>query len=183
MILIVGLGNPGEQYKNTRHNAGFLVLEQISNLSWQEDKSYEAQISEASFSGQKIIFCKPLTYMNESGRAVVKIANFYKIMPENIIVVQDEMDLDFGELKISQNKGTNGHNGIKSIISHLNSTNFTRIKIGIGRPNIQQDAKNFVLENFSSEQMEKFKEISAKIYAIIDDIIQHGLSDAIKKYN
>lgn len=183
MLLIVGLGNPGEQYKNTRHNAGFLVLEQIPNLSWKEDKNYEAQISEASFFGQKIIFCKPLTYMNESGRTVAKIANFYKIMPEKIIVLQDEMDLTFGELKISQNKGANGHNGIKSIINHLNSPDFSRIKIGIGRPAAQQDAKNFVLENFSSEQNEKLEEISAKVHAIINDIVQYGLSDAIKKYN
>ncbi|HNY97827.1 MAG TPA: aminoacyl-tRNA hydrolase [Candidatus Pacearchaeota archaeon] len=183
MLLIVGLGNPGEQYKNTRHNAGFLILEKIPNLSWKEDKNYEAQISEASFSGQKIIFCKPLTYMNESGKAVAKIANFYKIMPENIIVVQDEMDLNFGELKLSQNKGANGHNGIKSIINHLNSPDFSRIKIGIGRPTTQQDEKNFVLENFSSEQNEKLEEISAKIHVIINDIVQYGINDAIKKYN
>lgn len=164
MYLIVGLGNPGKEYEKTRHNAGFLVLDNLQkNLElpdFKEEKKFKAEISE----GKNIILAKPTTFMNLSGDAVQKISAFYKIPPSNIIVIHDELDLPIGEMKwrYSDNTGDGGHNGVKDIIQQLGTMKFPRIKIGVSIPNRpeQMSGRDFVLSKFGKDEIEAMKEIS-----------------------
>ncbi len=183
MFLIIGLGNPGEQYKKTRHNMGFMALDQLAgNDQWKQDNDFEARICELAIAGQKAILAKPQTFMNESGRAARKICDFYKIPLDNVMVIHDEMDIPFGQIKISRSRSSAGHKGIESIISNLNTQDFIRIRIGIGRPE-NQEAKNFVLDQFSSEELSALLDILSKARDAISDIIQNGADSSIGKYN
>ena len=146
--LIVGLGNPGKEYENTRHNFGFIVLDYIQS-------SNEELLRE-----KKIIFEKPQTFMNESGKAVKKITDFYKILPEEILVLHDDLDLPLGEIRVSQNSGAAGHKGVQSIIDNLGSKNFTRIRLGI-KP-ASGDVEKFVLQKFSENEEPLVKQAAQK---------------------
>lgn len=163
MHLIIGLGNPGEKYKNTRHNIGFSILDKIVqelNLSWQENKKFNALICRDINSD--IIFVKPLTFMNNSGQAVQKIMSYYKLLPKKIsvdltdilTVIHDDLDIDLGKTKISLNSRSAGHNGVQSIINFLNTQNFKRIRIGIRTDfNKNIPIEKFVLQNFNPEEL------------------------------
>ena len=148
MHLIVGLGNPGEKYKNTRHNIGFTALDTLCNCDWEKEKYSNSLICKTDINDKPVILCKPQTFMNSSGEAVKTLADQKKIDIENIIVFQDEMELPLGEIKIVKDRSAKGHNGIRSIINSLNTKNFTRVCIGIGKPT--ENAESFVLENFSN---------------------------------
>ncbi|OGH60166.1 MAG: aminoacyl-tRNA hydrolase [Candidatus Magasanikbacteria bacterium RIFCSPHIGHO2_01_FULL_33_34] len=158
MKLIVGLGNPGKKYEKTRHNVGFMVLDYLKkNLSkynigsWELSKKFNAEICGCVINNEKIILAKPMTFMNHSGQSIQLIANFYNITPENIIVAHDDKDLILGQLKIQINRGHAGHNGIKSIIEHIKSQNFHRIRVGIAstNENKMKNISKFVLNKFS----------------------------------
>jgi PTH1 family peptidyl-tRNA hydrolase len=176
MKIIVGLGNPGEQYKNTRHNAGWLFLDSLlGDVKWSENSKFKALIHENGGT----IFVKPLTFMNESGTSVRKIMDYYGLLPKNfgiidkkdsdltdvLTVIHDELDLDFGTYKIATDSGSAGHRGVQSIIDHLKTKKFTRLRLGIKnellRTHIPPD--KFVLDNFSREEKEKLKELSGQI--------------------
>lgn len=157
MKLIVGLGNPGKKYEKTRHNAGFIALDRLHqalkqyNISeWELSKKFNSQVCDCTINGEKIILAKPMTFMNSSGQAVQLITQYYKILPENIIIIHDDKDIKLGELKIQKDRGHAGHNGIRSIIDHIGSQNFTRIRIGIASENEKKmlDVPNFVLGKF-----------------------------------
>lgn len=135
--LIVGLGNPGQQYEKTRHNAGFLFLDSLASEQscvWSNKPSFQGFMAEYHVIGEKILLLKPQAYMNRSGQAVGKVARYYKITAEEILVVHDELDFNVGILKLKKNGGHAGHNGLKDIITHLGSKDFYRLRIGIGRP-------------------------------------------------
>lgn len=157
--LIVGLGNPEEQYKNTRHNLGFLVIDKLREKLELPDLKEEKKFNSMISSQDKLILAQPLTYMNNSGQAVQAIANFYKITPEEILVIQDDLDLPLGEIRQKSESSAGGHNGIQSIIDQLGSNKFHRIKIGITTPDRspQMDSADYVLQNFSSEEMATIK--------------------------
>jgi len=183
MILIVGLGNIGDNYKLTKHNVGFMVLDNIAkfyDLSWRA--SFEGLLSEKNFLQQKVIFLKPQTFMNLSGDCVLAVANFYKILPQNIIVIQDDLDLEFGKIKYKTNSGDGGHNGIKDIKNKLGK-DIHKIKIGIGRPNNLVDVSSYVLSNFSQTQLIDIDVLSSKIINNIDLLIEKNFSEFIKKLN
>lgn len=153
MFLVVGLGNPGKEYANTRHNIGFQCIDFIAEhykVSWHSKNKFNAQISDIfGTDGHKILLCKPQTYMNLSGEAVQLIANFYKIKPQDILVLHDELDIPLGKLLYKFGGGTAGHNGLKSIASKC-SHDFHRIRIGIGRSNLpNQSVADFVLQDFA----------------------------------
>lgn len=157
MKLIIGLGNPGKKYEKTRHNAGFMALDRLHqtlkqyNISeWELSKKFNSQICGCSIKDEKVLLAKPMTFMNASGQAVQLIAQYYKIEPENITVVHDDKDIKLGEIKIQTDRGHAGHNGIRSIIDHIGSQNFTRIRIGIASDNEKKmaDVPNFVLGKF-----------------------------------
>lgn len=181
MRLVVGLGNPGKRYTKTRHNIGFVVVDalqefysQYGGSNWKLEKKFNAEISEYTVNSQKVILCKPMTYMNASGEAVQMIASYYKIKPQDIIVVQDEKDISFGEVKIQQDRGPAGHNGIKSIINQLGTQDFGRIRIGVGSTSKKaQDAATFVLAKFTLLERAKLKEVIIRVVQEIDNLIKN----------
>ncbi len=190
MFIIFGLGNPGEKYKKTRHNVGFALLDNIRELlnfpSFYFNKKFNAEISEEktpAFFGNifskkdKIVLVKPQTFMNYSGESVQKIMSFFKLNPKNIMVIHDDLDIPFGKYKISANSSSGGHNGVQSIIDHINSQDFIRIRIGIekkdGRKSRKMSGKKFVLSNFSDEESKKINIISEEILSEIKSIIKN----------
>jgi peptidyl-tRNA hydrolase, PTH1 family len=172
MFLLVGLGNFGQQYQLTRHNLGFLLIDQIVDhfsFSATENK-FHSHICQGKISGKKIIACKPQTYMNRSGIAVSEVANFYKISLDNIIVIHDDIDLSFGKIKIKQGGGTGGHNGLKSIDHHCGN-NYHRIRFGIGKP--EHGVSDYVLHNFSNDELNELEPKLINMSKNFDLVIQN----------
>ena len=179
MKLIVGLGNPGKEYENTRHNVGFIVLENyLKNSNWSSNKEY--LIQSINYNNEKVIFLKPLTYMNLSGIVVSKIAKYYKLSPHDILVVHDDIDLPRGKYRLKNNSSAGGHNGIKNIIKQLGTQDFSRLKIGIGS-NKNMDSKNYVLNKLSTEEIKELK--SNKYVEIINYYLDNGIEKTMNKYN
>ena len=177
MKLIVGLGNPGKKYEKTRHNVGFIVLEELHKQllsfginDWELSKKFNAYICGCSINGEKIILAKPMTFMNKSGEAVQNIGHYYKMHQKDIIVVHDDKDIMLGEIKIQVNRGPAGHNGIKSIIEFIGTQDFTRVRIGIAseNKNKMKDIPKFVLNKFGI--LEK-KKLQANINEAIEKIM------------
>ncbi|MDF1498024.1 MAG: aminoacyl-tRNA hydrolase [Patescibacteria group bacterium] len=166
MKLIIGLGNPGDEFKKTRHNTGFMTIDkialtfQISSPTFQS--KFNAEISNGSIDNEKIILAKPQTFMNNSGQAAKSIIEYYKIKPEEIIVIHDDLDIPLGEYKISKNKNSGGHKGVQSIIDYLGTKDFTRIRIGIGIPSNENEkipTEKFVLKKFSNNEIKIVEKI------------------------
>jgi len=181
MKLIVGLGNPGKEYKNTRHNVGFMVLDNyLGKVDWKTKK--EAYFYQIEKNNEQVIFIKPLTYMNLSGLAVSKIVNFYKIDIKDILIIQDDLDMEIGTYKIKRNSSAGGHNGIKSIIQELHTDEFARLKIGISK-SMQIPVDKYVLTKFSSEEDEKINKNMNNFKEIIDTFINFGIEETMHKHN
>jgi peptidyl-tRNA hydrolase, PTH1 family len=158
MKLIVGLGNPGKKYENTRHNIGFIIIDalqkELEASDFKLNKKFQAEITEINLGKEKIILAKPQTYMNKSGQAVKAIKNFYKIPLREIIVIRDDLDMAFGKYREKRNSSSGGHNGINSIIENLGSQKFLQIKIGVRNKDIEKmDSADFVLQNFIKTEM------------------------------
>ncbi len=153
--LIVGLGNPGRQYEKTRHNAGFLFLDRLvseSNCTWASESRFDGLMAEIGLAGGKVMLLKPATFMNRSGQAVGKVARYYKLAPEEILVVHDELDFDAGVVRLKKDGGHAGHNGLRDIIAHLGSKDFYRLRVGIGRPSSGKVVADFVLSDPSKNE-------------------------------
>ena len=184
-FLIAGLGNPGDKYKNNRHNIGFQIIDTYLTFFSQNkliDK-FDSEYTSINFKENKLHIIKPKTFMNESGIAVNKCINFFKIPLENLIVIYDEMDLSPGNIKIKFGGGSAGHNGIKSIINSLGSEKFTRVRIGIGKPVNKEKISSYVLSNFTNDELNLFNEIKTNIKYIIKDLVLEGLPFAMNKFN
>lgn len=188
MFLIVGLGNPGIKYENTRHNTGFLFLDELqkkNNLAdFKSSKKFKAMISEGKIAEEKIILAKPGTFMNQSGQSIKKFIKNYKLKIKNLLVIHDDIDLPLGKIKISKSRGSAGHKGIESIIKELSTKNFVRIRIGIqlktGKPRKSED---FVLGNFNLKEKKDLKDIFKKSSKIIETIIEEGIEKAMNEFN
>lgn len=154
MKLIVGLGNPGRKYAETRHNIGFITMDEWAHQHQEafSQENFEGQYLERHSNGEKVFFLKPQTYMNESGRAVGAFLHYYQILPEELLVVYDDLDLPVGQLRLRQKGGAGGHNGMRSIISHVGSDQFKRIRLGIGRPPQGMTVPNYVLSRFRPDE-------------------------------
>lgn len=191
MKLIIGLGNPGEKYEKTRHNAGFLAVDKVvSSVKYQvlnTSLKFNAEISHGVINNEKIILAKPQTFMNNSGQAIQTILDYYKISLEDIIVIHDDLDIAIGKYKISKNRGSAGHKGVQSIIDYLGTKDFMRIRIGIGENSKVQDLANsrvqistskkipvekFVLEKFSTEEILKLEKVFSEIANDIEDLFE-----------
>ena len=168
MKLIVGLGNPGKKYEKTRHNVGFMILDRIQEMlvsegisNWELSKKFNASICGLTRNNEKIFLAKPMTYMNHSGESVGLIAHYYKIVPEDIIVVHDDKDLPLGTIKVQSNRGDGGHNGIKSIVQHIGTKDFGRIRVGVASANERKmaDTAKFVLGRFGLLERKRVEEI------------------------
>ena len=185
-FLIVGLGNPGKNYEFTRHNAGFLTLDHIASELDTEINNLKnnALVADVVINNHRCLLVKPQTFMNNSGTAVRDIAKFYKIPPEKIIVIFDDISLPCGKLRIRR-KGTDGrHNGIKSIIYHLNSDQFPRIKIGVGaKPNPEYDLADWVLSKFGKDDTEQLKAAITKATEVLPFILDGEIDKAMNKAN
>lgn len=184
--LIVGLGNPGAKYETTRHNVGFLTityLEDKLNFSAKKLK-FHALIGDAKISGKKILFMKPQTMMNNSGLAIAECASFYKIPLERIIVIYDDISLEPGKLRIRRKGSAGGHNGIKSIISHLGSENFPRIKIGVGaKPHPDYDLADWVLANIPKGDTPLIKKAISDAAEALEYMVKDDIDGAMSKFN
>lgn len=186
MKLIAGLGNPGDQYQNNRHNFGFMALDYFQTEAdfspWQE--KFKALVSEGLADGEKIILAKPQTFMNLSGQAVGALTSFYKIAPEDILVVHDDIDLPLGVLRLAQNSGSAGHKGVESIIKNLGTRNFSRLRLGIKSSETKSfwglfkkslPAEKFVLQNFSQKELDEVNKIIKKSAEAIKTYLTDGL--------
>lgn len=184
--LIVGLGNPEEKYHKTRHNIGFEavdILAQSWRLSWQQNKRFQGFFSEGQHRfGNKIRLLKPTTYMNRSGQSVQAVLDWYKLSPESVLVIYDDMDLPLGKLRLRLSGSAGGHNGMKSIISHLNSQNFPRLRIGIGK-NQDKETISHVLGKFSTQEAQITSEILKVSEKAVDLSLSEGIEKAMSLYN
>lgn len=184
--LIVGLGNPGSKYDGTRHNVGFAAVEELADeLSCHAPRTkHKSEVFTALIGSQKCLMIKPLTYMNNSGEAVKDAADYYKIPPENIIVISDDVSLNVGQLRIRRKGSAGGHNGLKSIIAHLGSENFIRVKIGVGKkPHPDYDLADWVLGKFKKDDLPLLRPVLLDSAAAVKCIIESGTDAAMNKYN
>lgn len=184
--LIVGLGNPGEKYTYTRHNAGFLAIDFLLNkysLSCDRLK-FKALVGEIKLGGVRALMMKPQTFMNLSGTAIIEACNFYKIPPENVIVISDDASFDIGKLRIRKNGSAGGHNGLKSVIECLNSDKFPRIKLGVGqKPSPDYDIADWVLARIPKESERTFLNLLEHIPSILELMLTGNTDKAMCDYN
>ena len=182
--LIVGLGNPGSKYQGTRHNAGFMVLDEFSRCCDipVTRKSFSGLYGEGEWQGERLLFLKPQTFMNLSGRAAAEVLRFHKLSLADVIVIHDELDLPFGQVRLKDGGGHAGHNGLRSLMQELGGGSFVRLRIGIGRPQ-HGDAADYVLSNFSREEQLLFYRILDGAVEAIQLLLREGLPKAMSLCN
>lgn len=181
MKLIVGLGNPDKEYDKTRHNVGFMVIDNyLGSVNWSN--KFNALYCEKVINGEKIIFVKPLTYMNNSGNAVGEFVRYFNIDNKDILVIQDDLDLNVGDYKLKMHSSNGGHNGIKSIIASLGNQDFPRLKVGIGSVK-KDEVIDYVLGKFSKSELEVLNELFNTFDKIINSFINEGIDKTMNVYN
>lgn len=180
-LLVVGLGNPGPQYAKTRHNLGFMVADLLAGRIGAQFKVHKrsgAEVVTGRLGHRPVVLAKPRTYMNESGRQVGPLANFYSVAPADVIVIHDELDIDFGRIRLKLGGGDGGHNGLRSVANALGTKNFQRVRIGVGRPPGRKDPAAFVLETFSSTERTEIPTICEQAADATEILIELGLEPA-----
>lgn len=186
MFLIVGLGNPGEQYAKNRHNVGFQSVKFLADrhrLDFSE-KQHKARIATGMIHGQRVVLAKPFTFMNDSGQSVSALVRWYKIDPASeLLVIYDDLDMPFESLRLRANGSAGGQNGMKSIIQQLGTQNFPRLRVGIGRPPAGWDTKDYVLGNWNREQSEKLPALYARVADAVETFLTDGLTLAMTRFN
>ena len=185
MYLIVGLGNPEEEYARTRHNMGFDVINKLSKkLSIKVNKNkFNSLYGTGTINGEKIVLVKPQTYMNLSGEAVRDFKNFYKVSQENIIIIHDDLDIEPGIIKIRKKGGPGTHNGMKSVVHEIQTEEFPRIRIGIGNPEYKNDLLNYILTKIPEEEYIVLEGAIKNAANAIEEIINNGIESAMNKFN
>ena len=184
-FIIFGLGNPGREYERTRHNIGFIAIDKLS-IAWKIDLSrvrYKSINGEGRFNQTKVILVKPLTFMNRSGNAVQSFINFYKITPDRVLVIHDDLDLPFGSLLIRSSGASAGQRGMQSIIARIGTNEFARLRVGIGRPPGRMDAADYVLQKFSEKDQKDLDFVLEAIVSAVETLIQDGVEKAMTLYN
>lgn len=183
-FLIIGLGNPGRKYRGNRHNIGFMVVDRLAadNGIQSSKVQNKAIVGDGRVAGQRVILAKPQTYMNNSGDAVGPLANFYKMPPENIFVVYDEMDIPLGTIRLREKGGAGGHNGMKSIIQHIGQ-DFPRMRLGVGRPPGRMEPPAYLLQDFSNEQLPIVSDMIDEAIRAIETYLQEGIQMAMSRHN
>ena len=185
MWLVVGLGNPGRQYAGNRHNAGFMVLDALMRQvqAGTPRQRMGAELAEATLGRSKVIFCKPMDFMNTSGFAVSRAGAFWKIPLARTVVVHDDMDIEFGRMKLAEAGGTGGHNGLKSIVAETGTQDFCRVRFGIGRPPPAWAGADYVLADFSMEERRALPNLLEEAASAVRAIVQDGLVAAMNRFN
>jgi len=182
--LVIGLGNPGRKYAGNRHNVGFQCLDRLAaawGLSFSRRK-HKALLAEGEIAGRKVILAKPQTFMNLSGQAVERLVRFYRLPPENILVIYDDLDLPLGKIRLRPKGGAGGHKGMKSIIEHLGTQDFPRLRVGIGRP-AHGDPVDYVLSDFTLDQRIVMEEVYGRVIAAVELWLTEGIEAAMNRYN
>jgi len=184
MKLIVGLGNPGDEYKNTRHNIGWIFIDALAdNLGVTiEKKKFNGLYTETNINGEKVILLKPLSYMNLSGEVVAKYLSYFKIKVEDMLIINDDLDLEFGKIRLRENGSSGGHNGLKNIALNIKTEDFKRLKFGISN-NKNIDTKDYVLGSFSKEEKELLEEKKETMINILKDFVSIDFDRLMNKYN
>lgn len=185
MWLVVGLGNPGRPYAGNRHNAGFMVVDLLmQELGAGSPRArFGAQLAETTVKRGKVIFCKPMEFMNASGFAVSRASAFWKVPPERTVVVHDDMDLAFGRLKLAEGGGAGGHNGLRSLIAELGTEAFCRVRFGVGRPPPAWEGADYVLADFSLEERQALPNLLKEAAGATRAILEEGLVAAMNEFN
>ena len=187
MKLIAGLGNPDDKYKFTRHNAGFMLLDYLSykyNFDFKNESKFFGQIAKTIFANEQVLFLKPMTYMNLSGKSLIEVMNFYKIPREDLIVVYDDISLDVGRIRFRANGSDGGHNGIKSIINVLGGNkNFESLKIGFGPQPPMMPSEAYVLQNFNEQQLVELKTVLGTCAEALEYYLNNDIQAVQNKYN
>ena len=180
-LLVVGLGNPGPNYATTRHNLGFIVVDILADRIGEKFKVHKksgAEVATGRLAGRSVVLAKPRVYMNESGRQVGPLAKFYSVPPADIVVIHDELDIDFGRIRLKAGGGVAGHNGLRSVASSLGSNDFQRVRIGIGKPPGRMSGASFVLENFNATERKEVPTICEQAADAAELLIAQGLEPA-----
>lgn len=185
MFIIAGLGNPGKEYERTRHNTGFLCIDYLSALYRipVSKIKFKSLIGEGIIQGKKVVLAKPQTYMNNSGEAIKAIADYYKVDAGNVVIIYDDVDLKPGVIRIRPKGSSGTHNGMKSIIYHLQTDEFPRFRIGIGKPPENVDMVSYVLGVFSEEEQRIINEVIERTAMAVGDFLAAGIETAMSKYN
>ena len=185
MWLVVGLGNPGREYAGNRHNIGFEVVAQLATRAKASSlrEKFGAELGEATIRGQRALLCRPMEFMNASGLPVARVAKFWKIAPDETIVVHDDLDIPFGRLKLGAGGGHGGNNGVRSLIADLGTPDFLRVRFGIGRPAPGGDAADYVLTDFSRAEQKELPDLRAEAAEAVEEIIASGLVTAMNRFN
>jgi PTH1 family peptidyl-tRNA hydrolase len=187
IFLIVGLGNPGREYARTRHNAGFLLAEELAGrwrAGWNDERKFSSRLAKVERGERKVILAEPQTYMNASGEAVGKVAEFYKVSPQKILVLVDDADLPFGQIRLRGKGSSGGHHGLESIEHHLGSSEFPRLRIGIGRTESGvREITNYVLGQFSAAENELLEKILNRAADQVESWLDEGIEKAMTKFN
>jgi len=185
MNLVIGLGNPETRYRYTRHNIGFMVLEEIA-ARWEvplKQKSFNALWNRGKITGKNVLLAMPQTYMNLSGNSVRALLAFFKVDVANLIVIHDDLDLPFGKIRLKVGGGDAGHKGLKSIIASLGSADFMRVRMGIGKPSEKTPVEDYVLQKFNSDESALLEQIIQSASEATADIIKSGMQQAMAKYH
>ena len=185
MYLIIGLGNPEKEYANTRHNMGFKAINKISencNIKITHSK-FNSEYGMGEIKGEKVIAIKPQTYMNLSGEAIIQFKKFYKIQNSKIIIIYDDIDLDVGTIRIRKTGGAGTHNGMKSVIEHLKSEEFPRVRVGIGKPEYKEDIINYVIGAIPKREIETLNKSIEAAAKAVEEIVENGIEEAMNKFN
>ena len=187
LYLIAGLGNPGSEYARTRHNAGFLAVERLGekfSAGWKREPRFEARVAKVAAGAHKIVLCQPETYMNLSGEAIAPLAGFYKIPAERILVLVDDADLPFGQIRLRPEGSSGGHHGLESIEKHLSTRKFARLRIGIGRTDRQlREITGHVLGKFGEDERELLEKVLERCAAQVECYLHAGIQKAMSQFN
>lgn len=184
-LLVVGLGNPGRKYEKNRHNAGFHCLDCLAeayHMSFDTSRD-QARVALGRVAGRRVVLAKPQTYMNDSGLAVGALARFYKVEPGQVLVVYDDLDLPQGTLRLRPQGSAGGHRGMLSIIQHLGTRDFPRLRVGIGRPPGRMPPQAYVLKDFSGDEWAEMQEVYARAVAAIESFVADGIKEAMNRFN
>ena len=186
LFLIVGLGNPGAEYARTRHNAGFLVVEELArraSADWNFEKKFDARVAKRDLGAHKILLAEPQTFMNASGEAVAALLNFYRVPVSQLLVIVDDADLPLGEIRLRARGSSGGHHGLESIEQHIGSREFARLKVGIGRKDGQREITNFVLGKFSGTETRLLEKVLQRAADQAECRVADGLEKAMNRFN
>ena len=184
-LLIVGLGNPGKKYAQNRHNAGFHCLDRLAG-AYQlafDTRRDKAKLAIGRVAGRRAILAKPQTFMNDSGQAVGALARFFRVAPGDILVLYDDLDLAQGVIRLRPRGSSGGHRGIESIIQHLGTDDFARLRVGIGRPPGRMEPKAYVLQDFGCAERETMDEVYDRAVAAVETFIREGVKEAMNRFN